>query len=426
MFIGYFTERPYQDRDSGFFGITGRSNTDLNISNGNYNPRLGAELYNRYLDEKVYAEEMGFDGVMLNEHHSTPFCMGSVLNVEAAILARITKKVKIVLAGNVLPLWDDPLFLAESLSEIDMISRGRLVTGWVRGGGRESVSHNAQPPFNWERFQEAHDFVVAAWTRPGPFRWEGEHFNYRYVNPFVRPYQKPHPQMWIPGVVSRNTVEWAARHRYPYIMLATQLEPTKQSFAYYHEVAEREGYESGTQNIGYLFKVHVDETEELAYETARKFIEGPPNPFLEGNTGNVNPYIQNLPGLTSRTNLLPTGGAQPAGRQVAGAVAPRVRGNQGRSYEDQVETKTIITGTPKSVIPKVREVLQELRPGSIFLWDGDGAMTHEDSMRSLTLMGEEVIPAIREMGEELELFSPFERDTATGEPIGEAAAAAAG
>ena len=422
MFIGYFTERPYQDENSGFFGITGRSNTDLTISNEAYNPRLGAELYNRYLDEKVYAEEMGFDGVMLNEHHSTPFCMGSVINVEAAILARITKRVKIVLAGNVLPIWDDPLFLAESLAEIDMISRGRLVTGWVRGGGRESVSHNAQPPYNWERFQEAHDFVKAAWTRPGPFRWEGEHYNYRYVNPFVRPYQKPHPQMWIPGVVSRNTVEWAATQRYPYIMLATELEPTQQSFAYYHEVAAREGYESGTQNIGYLFKVHVDETEELAFETGRKFIEGPPNPFLEGNTGVVNPYIQRLPGLTSRTNLLPTGAAQPAGRRLDGPAAPQPvrRGNQGRSYEEQVKTSTIITGTPKSVIPKIRSVLETLRPGSIFLWDGDGSMTHEDSMRSLRLMGAEVLPALREISDELELFGPFERDSATGKPIEDA------
>ena len=167
-------------------------------------------------------------------------------------------------------------------------------------------------------------------------------------------------------------------------MLATELEATQQSFAYYHEVAEREGYQSGTQNIGYLFKVHVDETEELAYETGRKFIEGPPNPFLEGNTGVVNPYIQRLPGLTSRTNLLPTGGVQPAGRRLDGPAAPPVpRGNQGRSYEDQVETLTIITGTPKSVVPKIRTVLETLRPGSIFLWDGDGAMTHEDSMRSL-------------------------------------------
>ena len=45
--------------------------------------------------------------------------------------------------------------------------------------------------------------------------------------------------------------------------------------------------------------------------------------------------------------------------------------------------------------PKIRHVLEYLRPGSIFFWDGDGAMTHEDSMRSLRLMGEEVIPAVR-------------------------------
>ena len=55
-----------------------RDITDLGLSNGVYDPKIGAELYNRYLDEKVYAEEMGFDGLMLNEHHSTPFCMGGV------------------------------------------------------------------------------------------------------------------------------------------------------------------------------------------------------------------------------------------------------------------------------------------------------------------------------------------------------------
>ena len=70
MFIGYFTERPYQDPQSGFFGATGVPIKDLTLSNGDYNPELGANLYNRYLDEKIYAEEMGFDGLMLNEHHT--------------------------------------------------------------------------------------------------------------------------------------------------------------------------------------------------------------------------------------------------------------------------------------------------------------------------------------------------------------------
>ncbi|MDZ7727334.1 MAG: hypothetical protein U5Q44_03580 [Dehalococcoidia bacterium] len=78
---------------------------------------------------------------------------------------------------------------------------------------------------------------------------------------------------------------------------------------------------------------------------------------------------------------------------------------------------SIITGTPKTVIPKVRHVLEYLRPGSIFFWDGDGAMTHEDSMRSLRLMGEEVIPAVREIGKELDLQSPFEVDPQTNQPV---------
>ena len=108
MFIGYFTERPYQDPKSGYFGATGKSIMDLNVSNDIYDSELGASLYNRYLDEKLYAEEMGFDGLMLNEHHSTPFCMGGAMNVEASILARITQRAKIVLLGNILPIWDDP------------------------------------------------------------------------------------------------------------------------------------------------------------------------------------------------------------------------------------------------------------------------------------------------------------------------------
>ena len=409
MFIGHFTERPYQDPESGYFGATGLPIKDLSLSNEIYDPILGSDLYNRYLDEKVYAEEMGFDGLMLNEHHSTPFCMGGAMNVEASILARITKRAKIVLLGNILPIWDDPLWLVEQLAMIDMISKGRLVSGWVRGTGRESVSHNAPPAYNWERFQEAHDFIVKAWSEPGPFRWEGKHYQYRYVNPWMRPYQKPHPQIMLPGVVSRDSIVWAAKQRIPYIMIPTQLEPTRQAFQVYHDTAKEEGYEAGSQNFGYLWKVHVDETEELAEEVARKFVQGPSNPFLAGNEGTANPALLKLPGLTSRRRILPTAN-----------VATANRGGQlSRSFEEQVEDYTIISGTPKTVIPKIRHVLEYLRPGSVFFWDGDGAMTHDDQMRSLRLMGEEVIPAVREIADELELRSPFEVSPKTGEPIGE-------
>jgi len=404
MLIGHFTEQPWQDDTT---GLMGNQSLDLAISNGVYNPQVGAKLYNRYIDEKIYAEEMGFDGVMLNEHHSTPFCMQGVTNVGASILARVTNKVKIIILGNILPIWDDPLWLAEQLAMIDMISYGRLVSGFVRGGGRESVSHNAPPHYNRERFEEAHDFIIKAWTDPGPFRWEGKHYHYRYVNPWAKPYQKPHPQIWIPSTVSVETVEWTARHRYPLVLLATKLEPTKEAFELYHKVAAEEGYTSGTQNVSYLFKVHVDETEELADEVGRKYLSGVSNPFLSGNEGQVNPAIMSLPGHTSRRSK----------RLAATAFGPLGRlGTNRRPYEDQVKDYTIISGTPKTVLPKIRHVLEYLRPGSIFFWDGDGAMTHEDSMRSLRLMGEEVIPAVREMGKELDLQSPFEVDPSTGKP----------
>jgi alkanesulfonate monooxygenase SsuD/methylene tetrahydromethanopterin reductase-like flavin-dependent oxidoreductase (luciferase family) len=435
MFIGYFTERPYQDPNASFFGASKEELTDLVLSNGDYDSELAHGLYNRYFDEKLYAESMGFDGLMLNEHHSTPFTMGSVCNIEAAILARITTRAKIVLLGNLLAVRSDPVFLAEELAMIDIISKGRLISGWVRGTGRESLSHNAQTPFNWERFQEAHDFVVKAWTTPGPFRWEGEHYHYRYVNPWMRPFQQPHPPIWVPGILSKNTVEWCAKNRIPYIMLATLLEPTKQSFDFYDQVARENGYESGPQHRGYLFKVHVDETEELAYEAGRRFLEGPGNIFLEGSRAKANPFIQNLPGLTSRTQLLPTKdvfqvllsrgrGKEMDAHESAGPAPVEVSAEEHEAsrvklYQGQLDNYTIITGTPKTVIPKVREVLELLRPGHIFFWDGDGAMSHEDSMRSLRLMGEEVIPAAREMGVELGLDDSFEVDPKTNERVGE-------
>ncbi len=411
MLIGHFTEQPWQDDST---GLMGTQSTDLGISNELYDPKVGAQLYNRYLDEKIYAEEMGFDALMLNEHHSTPFCMQGVTNVGASILARQTSKAKIVILGNVLPIWEDPLFLAEQLSMIDMISNGRLVSGFVRGGGRESWSHNAPPHYNRERFEEAHDFIIKTWTQPGPFRWEGKHYHYRYVNPWCRPLQQPHPQIWIPSTVSEETIKWTAGHRYPLVLLATKLEPTKQAFELYHDTAAELGYESGTQNVAYLWKVHVDETDEKAEEVARKYLSGVSNPFLSGNEGQVNQAIQGLPGHTSRS----------ARKTAATAFGPLGRfGTNRRPFEEQAEDYTIIAGTPETVIPKIRHVMEYLRPGSIFFWDGDGAMSHDDQMRSLRLMGEEVIPALREIGKELELNSPFEVDPATNKPVAETATA---
>ena len=99
----------------------------------------GSRLYNEYLEHYILADELGIDGIMLNEHHNAPFCMQARANIFASALAASTKNCKIVMLGNPLPAWDNPVQLSEELSMIDMLSKGRLVSGFVRGGGQEQV-----------------------------------------------------------------------------------------------------------------------------------------------------------------------------------------------------------------------------------------------------------------------------------------------
>ena len=102
---------------------------------------------------------------------------------------------------------------------------------------------------------------------------------------------------------------------------------------------QESGYTSGTQNVSYLFKVHVDETEALADEVGRKYLSGVSNPFLSGNEGQVNPAIMSLPGHTSRRS-------KAASRLRRLARLGRLGTNR-RPYEEQVSDYTIISGTPE-------------------------------------------------------------------------------
>jgi alkanesulfonate monooxygenase SsuD/methylene tetrahydromethanopterin reductase-like flavin-dependent oxidoreductase (luciferase family) len=365
--------------------------------------------------------------------------MGAVMNVEASILARITKRARIVLLGNPLPTFKNPLRIAEELATIDCISHGRLVPGWVRGAGSEQIFNQANPAYNREMFNEAHDLILAAWTRPGPFRWEGKHFNYRFINPWVLPYQKPHPPIMIPGVLSPETVVWCAEHRYPYLGLGTALAATAELWNIYGDTAAKEGYQAGSENFGYLQHVVVAETEEKAEELGRAHL------FGGGQGAFSRPEHTLPPGYNSReatrrlarTMTAGSGGflgvsAEQLGRskenkekepgnlqQVADSTRRRLARGEAtieeakaaiaKSYPKAVEGLQIIAGTPKSVIPKIRKILEVLRPGTFGVFQSQGPVSFEDRMTSIRLLGQEVLPAVREIGKELGILDPFER-----------------
>ena len=401
MFLMRFTERAYVDYTREDVLNSPNQAVRLTFSNSHFDPQIGSELYNTHLDEYEYSEEMGFDGLMLNEHHNTPTCLGATMNLEAAILARITKKPKIVLLGNPLPIFDNPIRLAEELAEIDMISRGRLVSGFVRGTGVESLATNTNPLFNRERFEEAHDLLIKTWTTPGPFRWEGKHYQFRVVNPFQTPLQKPHPPIWIPGTGSPETLVWCAERHYPYLFLETDHQGTQDMMEIYAETARQHGYEPGPEHFGYLVRIHVQDTDEKAQEVGKG--------YMEGNIG-----VGRVP--MPRDYMSPVGYGSASRdprflrlREQIRSDPFRVGGLDSAAYDDILASKRWIIGSPDTVVSQLREVLAQMRPGILAVWTNDGTINHEDSMRCLELMGQEVLPALREIGEELELTDPFQK-----------------
>lgn len=401
MFLMRFTERAYVNYTPEDVRNSPNSAVRLTFSNSHFDPQVGADLYNEHLDEYEYSEEMGFDGLMLNEHHNTPTCLGATMNLEAAILARITKKPKIVLLGNPLPIFDNPIRLAEELAEIDMISHGRLVSGFVRGTGVESLATNTNPLFNRERFEEAHDLVIKTWTTPGPFRWEGKHFHFRVVNPFQVPLQKPHPPVWIPGTGSPETLVWCAERHYPYLFLETDHQGTQDMMNIYAETAQANGYRPGPEHFGYLVRIHVQDTDEKAQEVGRG--------YMVGNIG-----VGRIP--LPRDYQSPVGYASASRdprylrlREQIRSDPFRVGGLDTAAYDEILKSRRWIIGSPDTVIRTLREVLSEMRPGILAIWTNDGTISHQDSMRCLKLMGQEVLPALREIGAELELTDPFQK-----------------
>ncbi len=374
MKVYYFSEFPYHE----YPDEEGEKYPSLRLTFPNiyFEPDTATDLFKRYFDECMYVDEMGFDGIMVNEHHNTPSCMNASCNLAAAVLARTTQQAKILLLGNILPIHDNPVRLAEEIAMIDVISGGRVISGMVRGTGVETLSTNGNPMYNRERFEECHDLVIKTWTTPGPFRWEGKHYNFRVVNPWMVPVQNPHPPVWVPGTASPETAQWAASHGYTYVAFLTPLDVTEDLFQIYRGTAAEVGYEPTPDNFGYLLCCYVADTQEEADEQARHFI------WRMGTTTRG-----------PREYMNPVGYRSQQGEQVAArrAVRPLIQ----QSYEELNENYHIVAGTPDTVLEKIRYLYDRLGMDHLIFYGQESKMSHDATMKNIGLFGKEVLPEIQ-------------------------------
>lgn len=383
MRVFYFSEQPYPAA----WNLPDQS-LRITLPNRHCDPHVAGDLYERYYDEWALADECGFD-LMVNEHHSTPTCLSVSANLGLAIAARITRKARILALGVPIANRPDPVRVAEELAMIDVISRGRLEIGFVRGVPYEAAASVLSPAGMGERFWEAHDLILDAMrTRSGPFDFDGDFFHYRNVNIWPRPYQEPFPPIWITSS-SAGSMRTIARKKY---VAATFLGgyATRMLFdAYRDEWRAVHGGEAPSNRFAYLGMCAIGRDESEARRRAAALME-----TLKTNL-RVAPAFQNPPGYVAP--------ADSAGAIKTGKGAPRpLTTRAGKpvnpyeaSYEDLVEAGLFFAGTPDQI---TRQILAfDAAMGgmeNLLVMIQAGALSHEDTTQSIRLFADEVMPRL--------------------------------
>jgi len=354
-----------------------------------YDPEVGADLYHRYLDEWVLCDELGLN-IMVNEHHTTATCTTAVCTIPMAILARETKRARLLCLGMPLGNRMDAVRVAEEYAMLDVISRGRLEMGFVKGAPFELTPANSNPVTLMERFWEAHDLILKAMTtHDGPFNFEGEHFQYRQVNVWPRPYQQPHPPVWM-TVGSAGSAAMVGERGYVMASLNTGFARTPEIFETYRQQAHAHGNSTDKDRFAYLAIVGVGDSQEEGKRRAHQILD------YSRTTPRVADQFWTPPGYTA---------AVATGQMIK---APGVRTvplrdgtpvvMQTASVDEFVNAGIAFAGTPDDVFAQIKDFNNHVGGlGHLLMMGQGGHISHEDTVANLTLFSEEVLPRLAEL-----------------------------
>ena len=193
-----------------------------------------ADLLDNLRQETILAEDLGYDAMWLGEHHFGPYEAGDIPNpiLLGADLAARTSRIRIGQMANIAPWWH-PIRLAEDVAILDNLTRGRIEVGFGRGiwpYEGPQFHPNADPRKDKENralFRETIEVAREVWTNEY-FSYKGENYTFpaedtRFSHPLYppdprwlegdrvtklrvtpRPYQKPHPPLWMTVSTDRS------------------------------------------------------------------------------------------------------------------------------------------------------------------------------------------------------------------------------
>ena len=366
----------------------------VDVHSSLFDPRRAHGMYNDFMDELEYAADCGFDGVCVNEHHSNGYGLMPSPNLVASTLARRTRDTAICVMGNSLALYNPPTRVAEEFAMIDCISGGRLIAGFPVGTPMDTCyAYGQNPSMLRDRYMEAHDLVMRAWTEKETFAFNGRYNQQRYVNIWPRPVQNdPHPPVWIPGGGSVETWQWCAEMDYVYCYLSYYgYKAGMATMKGFWEEMDRLGKDRNPYRAGFLQFVGVAETEEEAYRLYKE-----PAEYFYGRCLHVDPRYASPPGYTTEATMR-AGIEGQVSRVASENKSALAVDKKAREFDAILDNGYVIIGTPDQVAEKLREVVRELHVGQLMLLMQFGNMSRDLAMYNTRLYAEQVLPQIRDI-----------------------------
>jgi alkanesulfonate monooxygenase SsuD/methylene tetrahydromethanopterin reductase-like flavin-dependent oxidoreductase (luciferase family) len=352
-----------------------------------FDPSVGSANYQEHIDEMAYCEELGFDGVVFNEHHYSAYGTMPSPNLIAAALSQRTKSMRIGVLGNILPLRSHPVRVAEEYAMLDCLTGGRLIAGFVRGVPAEYVWYNVDPTESRGRFEEAYDLILTAWREP-VWSFKGRFFEFEDCALWPRPLQQPHPPIWV-AARSAESLEWCVERRIPVAQVYSTTGQIEDTFGYYREVARNAGWEAVPEHFILTRHIYVGESDEEARRVAEPALRYFFTLSARGFNEAVNERAADRERLTAMLNT------RRSFSYFREENRPRVDFSK-LSWDELLDTGYLIAGSPATVTRQLREQMRAVGAGHFMGMFHIGNLAHEKVVGSLERFASEVAPALRD------------------------------
>jgi alkanesulfonate monooxygenase SsuD/methylene tetrahydromethanopterin reductase-like flavin-dependent oxidoreductase (luciferase family) len=328
-----------------------------------------ARVIDETLREAKLTDELGFDVIWLAEHHFDGICAYVDPISFAAALATATHQAKIGFAVAQMALHH-PIRMAEQISLIDHLSKGRLIVGLGRGTAYNIYDYQGFGIDHTEaqaRFEEAEAIMFEAWKGEA-FEYHGEFFNLRLPAFRPAPYTRPHPYVIRAAATEHGMLEIAKRGR-PFMMNVQSNATTLQRMELYRQTLRSIGQDDATiaANVDACWawrNVFVAETDAEAERIAVPAFHA-----MHAHRTAMRERVYQEQGVSIVP--MPAAGTAPPARMVL--------------------EHSLVCGSPATVTEKLAAVAKS-GIGGLIMQFRLGPMSYEDTAASLTLFREKVRP----------------------------------